>query len=364
MFDTIIVGAGAIGMITAQLLTQQGLKVCLIDKSQIGSESSWAGGGILSPLYPWHYSDAVNNLALWSQQHYPKFLEELKQNTGIDTQVLPSGLLIRIKNQPKPDIQSWMSKYNPLAKFVSAAESLQIEPASTSVESESLWLSDIAQVRNPRLVKSLHQSMKNNGITVYENCELLSVTSKNARFKAIQTTTGEITANNIIIASGAWSGQLLNNITENKTAVTINPVRGQMMIIKTPVNTLKRIILQDEHYLIPRKDGRILIGSTIEHVGFDKSTTQSAHDKLLQAAVSIVPSLSRYKVEHHWAGLRPGTLNGIPYIAQHPEIEGVYINSGHYRNGIILGLASAQLMVNIMLGQPTILDISDYRCEK
>ncbi len=364
MFDTIIVGAGAVGMMTAQLLSQQGQKVCLIDKGKVGSESSWAGGGILSPLYPWQYSDAVNNLATWSQQHYPDFFYTLIQETGIDVELINSGLLIRIDEQQKSDIQRWSSKYNPSVAYVNAVESLQIESSSAPVQRESLWLANVSQVRNPRLVRALHQSMINNTITLYENCEVLSVSTTSSRFNAVQTTTGKIVANHLVIASGAWSSQLFNDIGQHQTSATINPVRGQMMIIKTPPDTLKRIILEDGHYVIPRKDGRVLIGSTIEHVGFDKSITDDAHDKLLQAAIAIVPSLSQFKVEHHWAGLRPGTLNGVPYISQHPEISGVFINSGHYRNGIILGLASAQLMVNIMLGQPEILNISDYRCEK
>jgi len=136
-----------------------------------------------------------------------------------------------------------------------------------------------------------------------------------------------------------------------------------MMIIKTPPDTVKKIILDDGHYLIPRKDGRVLIGSTLEFVGFDKSTTTQAHDELLKTAISIAPVLSEYPVEYHWAGLRPGTADGIPYICNHPDIAGLFINSGHYRNGVVLGLASAQLMCDIVLKNSPILDIESYQCQ-
>ncbi|MFV2059680.1 MAG: glycine oxidase ThiO [Gammaproteobacteria bacterium] len=363
MFDTIIVGAGAIGMMSAYFLTQQGQSVCLLDKSEVGTESSWAGGGILSPLYPWRYSDAVNDLARWSQLRYPEFLNKLNNDTGIDCEHLPSGLLIRNIQDQKPEIENWLNVYNNSAKFVSEAEAHEIEPLTSDIEGQSLWLPDIGQVRNPRLVKALHKLMVLSDIPIKTNCEVLEIKSKNKQFTGIRTSTGDFTAGNLVIASGAWSGALLQNLsTQRKTRVDINPVRGQMMIIKTPPNTLKHIILDGGHYLIPRKDGRILIGSTLEFVGFDKSTTEQAHDDLLKAAISIAPDLAQYPVEFHWAGLRPGTTDGIPYICKHPEISGFYINSGHYRNGIILGLASAQLLSDIMLNKPPILNILPYQC--
>ncbi len=364
MFDTIIVGAGAIGMMTAQLLSQQGQSVCLLDKADVGSESSWAGGGILSPLYPWRYADAVNDLSQWSQQHYPEFISNLTRETGIDSEILSSGLLIRNIEDQRPEIVAWMKKYNRDAQFVSASEAHEIEPLTSDIKGESLWLPNVGQVRNPRFVKALHQLMKNSAISIKTHCEVLEIKTTNNKFSVVQTTAGAIAADNLIVASGAWSGELLKKLAGQQQAlVDVNPVRGQMMILKTPPDTLKRIILDSGHYLIPRKDGRVLIGSTLEFVGFDKNTTQQAHDKLLAAAISIVPSLSHYPVEYHWAGLRPGTADGIPYICKHPEVSGIYINTGHYRNGIIMGLASAQLLVNIMLDMPKILDTTAFECQ-
>jgi len=362
MFDTIIVGAGVIGMMTAQLLSEQGHTICLLDKGKVGSESSWAGGGILSPLYPWQYSDEVNQLAAWSQQHYPEYLDKLKSDTGIDSECVQSGLLIHNINQQKIEIKNWIKKHTIHAEIVSAAESHIIEPLACQNEGESLWLPRVQQVRNPRLVKALQQSMVNAGITLHQNCEVLELITKKSRFTAVKTTIGQLTAKNIVLASGAWTGELIKKMDNIKSAIQIEPVRGQMMIMKTPIDTLRRIILDKGHYLIPRRDGRILIGSTLEYVGFDKRTTQQARDELLQAAIAIAPELSNYKIEHHWAGLRPGTNHGIPYICQYPNTLGIYINSGHYRNGIVLGLASAQLMTDIILNNQHIVESKAYNC--
>jgi len=363
MFDTIVVGSGVIGMMTAQLLSQQGQKICLLEKGKCGSESSWAGGGILSPLYPWRYSTAVNTLATWSQQHYPEYLEKLKFDTGIDSECLQSGLLIQNINDQKPEIKNWINNHKIQAEFVSAAESQNIEPLISQDTGDSLWLPAIRQVRNPRLVKALQQEIMNNKIKLHENCEVLGIVTKRNQFTAVKTSKGTIPAKNIVIASGAWSGGLFNKIDNSNVSVRVEPVRGQMMIIKTPINTLRRIILKNGHYLIPRNDGRILVGSTIEHVGFDKRTTEQARQDLITAAIAIVPVLSDFFVEYHWAGLRPGTSQGIPYICKHPSISGIYLNSGHYRNGIVLALASAQLMTDMVLNRQQIVESTAYSCK-
>ena len=152
-------------------------------------------------------------------------------------------------------------------------------------------------------------------------------------------------ADKIIIASGAWSAQF--SVTQ--ASVNVLPVKGQMIMYKGAPDLLKRIVLSEGHYVIPRKDGRILAGSTLEKIGFDKSTSSVALDELHQAAVELVPLLADLPVERQWAGLRPGTEKGIPYICQHDDVEGLFIHAGHFRNGIVLGAASAELMADMIL---------------
>ena len=140
----------------------------------------------------------------------------------------------------------------------------------------------------------------------------------------------------------------------------MKPIRGQMLMINSRPGLIKRIVLMDNHYVIPRNDGRILVGSTIEDVGFDKTTTQYAHDILLEFAYGLMPVLQDFKVERQWAGLRPGTPDNIPRIRQHPNIKGLFINAGHFRNGVVTAPASAKLLVNLMLNKPPILDPAPY----
>ena len=161
----------------------------------------------------------------------------------------------------------------------------------------------------------------------------------------------------MIITAGAWSGQLLNTIG---TSLEVNPVRGQMILFMTQPGLISRIVLSNDRYIIPRRDGCVLVGSTVEHVGFNKSTTAIGLEELKYAAFELIPRLVDYSVEEHWAGLRPSSPNGVPYIGKHPTIEGLYINTGHFRNGIVLGLASAHLLADIILERPPILEPSIY----
>jgi glycine oxidase len=136
-----------------------------------------------------------------------------------------------------------------------------------------------------------------------------------------------------------------------------------MLLFKTEPGVIRRIVLEENRYVIPRRDGHVLFGSTLEEVGFDKSTTESARNELHALAIKRFPALENYPVVKHWAGLRPGSPSGIPYIATHPSLEGLYINAGHFRNGVVLGPASARLMTNIVAGTIPIVPQEPYSLE-
>ena len=165
----------------------------------------------------------------------------------------------------------------------------------------------------------------------------------------------------MIVAGGAWSRQILGELGR---CVEVEPVRGQMLLVETPPGWLTRIVLTDRCYLIPRKDGRVLIGSTMERVGFDQSTTAQARRELLQAAIDLVPGLAAFPVVNHWAGLRPGSPQGVPYIGEHPDVRGLYISAGHFRNGVATGPASARLLADLILGREPEIEADPYRIDR
>lgn len=311
-------------MLSALALAESGLSVAIIDKGDAAQQASWAGGGILSPLPPWQYPDVVNALAEQSQQLYPLLCEHLKQQTGIDAQWWRCGM--RVLNA-EPAATRWLNANG--QRFI--------------VDNESLSLPDVAQIRTPRLGRAVRAAvMSTPTITLFEKSPVAELILRSARCSGVKLDSGDLLfAETTIIAAGAWSAGLL---PDNHWQPAIEPVRGQMLLFKPEDELLHEVLLSDKRYLIPRRDGRILIGSTLEPVGFDVSTTAVAAEELRAAAIELLPELAHVPVEHHWAGLRPGSRDGVPTIGEHPDIANLHYNSGHYRNGVVLAPASAKLL--------------------
>lgn len=356
--DITIIGGGIIGLLTAREFFHAGATVTVIDKSLFGQEASWAGGGILLPLYPWRQADAITRLAIQSLTLYPALASQLIADAHLDPEWNPCGLLIT----QNPDITAavdWCNANN-IAFQRAGAEffyDLVTHPDNP------LWLPGIAQARNPRLVKSLKQYLINKGVTLIDHCEALSIILNKNRIMAINTNRGQFAVNQLIISAGAWTGQLFQKLFPQimGDAPKIAPVKGQMLLFDAKPETLRTMVLDGDQYLIPRRDGKILAGSTVEQDGFNKTTTTEARDRLTEFALRLLPALKDAPLIHHWAGLRPGTEQGIPYIDKHPEISNLSINAGHFRNGLVMGPAAAQLIVDLILNRPTAVAPEPYK---
>lgn len=356
--DITILGGGVIGLLTALEFIQTGFSVTLIEKNQIGQESSWAGGGILLPLYPWRQAEAITHLVIPSLKYYPLLANQLIEGTGIDPEWTVSGLLIT-KNPDIDQAKLWCK--NNAMTFMPAGASF-FEHLVTQSE-QPLWLPEIAQARNPRLVKSLRQMLVNEGVDLIEHCNIQAIHSHHQRVNSIATSVGRFAVNQLIVCTGAWSGQLFQQLfTQVMHGLPdIFPARGQMLLFDAEPDILKYIVLDGERYLIPRRDGKLLVGSTVEYDGFNKITTELAREQLYDFALRLLPALKNYSVIAHWAGLRPGSRSGIPYIDRHPEIDNVYLNAGHFRNGLAMGPASAKLIVDLVLGRAIDIDPVPYQ---
>ena len=164
-----------------------------------------------------------------------------------------------------------------------------------------------------------------------------------------------------VCASGAWSGALLE---PTGIHLPIDPVRGQMILFKGRPGLLSCITLYKDRYAIPRRDGHVLFGSTLEYTGFNKQTTVEAREDLTRAAFELIPGLADLPIEKHWAGLRPGSPDGIPVVGAHPCIDNLYVNTGHFRNGVVLGLASANLLSDLIFQRQPSIQMDPYLPEK
>ncbi|MEA1053073.1 glycine oxidase ThiO [Lamprobacter modestohalophilus] len=355
MKKILIIGGGVIGLMTARELSQAGAEVALIEMGSTGKESSWAGGGILSPLYPWRYRGAVTALASWSQRIYPEFCEALFEETGVDPEYNRSGLMILDPDAPDLAL-NWAETEQAPIEVLDRAALAEKEPGLNVDTDGALWMPEVAQIRNPRLTKALHASISKR-VEMREREEVLDLQVEDGRVRGVTTTSGAIEAEHVIVCTGAWTAQLLEKLGRKPN---IRPVRGQMILFYAKPGQIRHLSLYRERYVIPRKDGRVLIGSTLEEAGFEKRTTAEAKEELYRVATEMFPLLKRTPIEDHWAGLRPGSPSGIPYIAPYPGAEGLYVNAGHFRNGLVTGPASARLIADIVLERPPILPPSAY----
>ncbi|MEN6585232.1 MAG: FAD-dependent oxidoreductase, partial [Sulfuricella sp.] len=274
--DYIIVGSGVIGCSTALELASTGASVSLLDQNQTGRESSWAGGGILFPLLPWDYTEAVNQLVQRSIALFPEWTEELQTASGIDPEYRRCGILV-LPPVSTSRAQTWCDAHG---TRLESAVARKIVP-ELAADEEALWLPDVAQTRNPRLLKALRRRLELLGVEISEHTEVTRWKSTGTRITGIETSRGDFKAERYIVASGAWSGKLLG---EHALNLDIRPVRGQMLLFKAEPGALRTIILREGFYLIPRLDGHILAGSTLEDVGFDKTTTEQAKAMLYAQA--------------------------------------------------------------------------------
>lgn len=353
--DITIIGGGIIGLLTARELSLAGARVSILEKNTIGQESSWAGGGILLPIYPWRQDIAISDLVRQSLNLYPALAADLKASTGIDPEWSPCGLYI----SRNPDIEqaiAWCRQYQIDYRTSPAPhlEKLNTDPFNP------LWLPSVAHARNPRLLKSARQDVLDKGVELIEHCDLQDITIEHGRVTSITASNGKLPTGQIIVTAGAWTKNIFDRFFPGFEAPEIKPIKGQMLLYDAHPDALPCMVLENDQYLIPRLDGKILAGSSVENCGFDKSTSEQTYSRLKSFAENLYPELRSTPIITHWAGLRPGTEHGIPYICRHPEVENLSINAGHFRNGLVMAPASARLMTDLILERTPVIDPEPY----
>ncbi len=366
--DFQIVGGGVIGLLTARELALAGATVTVIERGTCCSEASWAGGGIVSPLYPWRYSAAVTALASQAQASYPGLCAALYAETGIDPEHEVTGLLL-LDAEDAPQALHWARRVGKSMDEWQDDTLYRHESGLAAGFQHALWMPDIANVRNPRLGQALTSSLRRHpGVTLLEHTAVLGVDwvmdSGTRRVRALQLEEAgvprRLPATQVIIAAGAWSGRLLEQAQVN---VPVTPVKGQMLLYEAPERWLQSMVLHAGRYMIPRRDRHILVGSTLEYADFDKATTEQALQSLRSSAIAMLPALAELPVKQHWAGLRPGAPQGIPRIGALPQWSNLHINAGHFRNGLVLAPASARLLADSLLGRVPLIDPAPYAPE-
>lgn len=327
-----VIGGGIVGCVTSFFLIEKGYEVTLVDQNVIGQEASWAGAGILSPLLPWNYKDSVNKLCFGSADFYQQLSEILKKDTGIDPEWIKSGMLIYDIHEKNHAI-NWCQKNH-----------IEIQEVQTE-EMSCLLLPNVAQIRNPRLLKALKKYLIKKNVVIIEHQKVSSISNSNNFMHSLQTESGvNLEADFYVIASGAWSSYVLNEVEMPK----IKPIRGQLIQYPVIKEKLPYILYKDDFYLVQRQDGVVLAGSTKEDVGFDKGVTEEARHSLQMKAESLLPALKNYNIENQWSGLRPGSQDNVPMIEKHHKYNNVYLNVGHYRYGLTMAPKAASIISDLI----------------
>lgn len=358
MVDVTVLGGGVIGLAIARELARAGRSVRVLERSGFGQEASWAGAGMLPPGHPEARHSAESSLRGLSASLWPDWGPELANDSRIDIGYRRTGALYLFDDEAQRDaaLAVWQGEGVP-AEALCPEDITRIEPALNGSHRPGFLLPTQAQVRNPRIMKALYADCARRGVDLRGHCgPIWWVDPKDAR-AGVRTNTNTFQADLYCVAAGSWSGELLEPLGFSPA---IEPIRGQIVLLQEQRPLLTRIIEQDRRYLVPRLDGRVLVGSTLERAGFQKQVTAQGIAELLAFATELCPALGSATIERTWAGLRPGSPDGLPYLGRHPDQERVFVATGHTRWGIQLSPATALVMRQLINGETTELPLEPF----
>ena len=353
--DCIIIGGGIIGLSLAYELACRGVsRIRILERGQPGREASWAGAGILPPANPDTASHPLDRLRGVSHRLHPQWSRHLLEETGIDDGYRRCGglYLARSRGEAASLIGLAMTFEEQEIEFqkLSPEELAEYEPALTEQSFRAAYRApDEVQVRNPRRLQALLAACRKRGVKIHAEAEVRGFSQVGSRLQSVQTAKQEFSAGMFCVAAGAWSYSVLEQFG---VACSVFPIRGQMALFSCRQPPFTHVLNEGSRYLVPREDGLVLAGSTEEEAGFDKSVTPQVVDELTQWARQLAPVLENANVEKTWAGLRPGSFDGLPYLGKAPLWDNLFAAVGHFRSGLHLSPGTAEMVAKQMLGDP------------
>ena len=344
-WDVIIVGAGIIGLSLAISLRKQGLRVLVIERGQPGREASWAAAGMLAPCGS-EIPSALTELARQSYCRYPEFVHELEDESGSKVDFRQHGTILLSEDGVFPES----------SEVISADRIHSLEPNldAESISSGKLKAAFIEErTVDPRLlVAAATKSARHRGVDISSGTEVKSIEVAQDRVVGVRTNRTSYAAAAVVNCAGAWSGHI------GPHEFPVRPVKGQMLaVVQGPL--VRHVVRSEKVYVVPRSDGRLVIGSTLENAGYDKGIKINTIQYFLDLGVELLPQLQKAKEHEAWAGLRPGTPDNLPILGQ-TSTPGYFAATGHYRDGILLAPITAEVMTSLVLGDAPEYDIAKF----
>ena len=359
-FDVAVVGAGAIGLAVAWRAAQRGLKVLVLERGEHpGAGTSSVAAGMLAPISEALASERpLIRLGMASAEAYPDFVAELSDMTGMDTGYLRCGTLLGARDR---DDAEWLERERELRETLDlpvqrlrASQARELEPALAPTLRLGLGIPDDHAIDPRKLTAALAEALRKSGGELRTRTTVNAVTTARERVMGITLGDGsEVAAENVVVAAGPWSSSL-DGIPEG-ARVPIHPIKGQILRLHDPAGPglLTRVLRMTGGYVVPRGDGRYVIGATMEERGFDRTVTAGAAFELLRNAFELLPSVTELVIDELSAGLRPATPDNAPAIGP-GSIEGLHWAVGHYRHGILLTPITAELVAGALTGNPAV----------
>lgn len=357
--EFLIIGAGVIGLAIARELHRKGVRdIAIIERGSVGQEASWAAAGMLSPNVDADVGSDFHRFCRDSLELYMNFAAELLDETGVDIELDRAGTFsLAFTSEERAALLGHIKNLRDAGfeiEKLSAEEVLKAEPRVSPNVKAGAYFSDDWQVENRKLLVALEKYAQNNGIEIIENTVVDELSVESGRVAGARSETTEFLADNTVLATGAWTS--LIKIGGREAPFKIRPIRGQMIMFDCGGGGLiEKVIYGPRGYLVPRQDGRILVGSTSEDCGFVNRVTSDGIDRLQSAAVEVLPILADHKIAALWSGLRPCTPDELPVIGKIEDHERLFVATGHYRNGILLAPLTAKLVAEA---------VTDGECSK
>lgn len=357
--DVAIVGGGIVGLTTALHLARAGVRVAVYDRGEFGKEASWAGAGIVPPGNPERALTPADTLRAIGARQFPHFSAELKHLTGIDNGYRACGG-VEFLSPEDADVPGLWAAEGIAFERLSPQAARELEPVG-AVEGDTYLLPGMAQVRNPWHLRAVLTACALAGVDLHPNTGVEAWNLSEGRAVALRLASGtRAEAGRFLVAAGAWSEGLLAPLGYRPR---VFPVLGQIAALRGPGPS--RVLLFGKRYMVPRGDGLTLIGSTEEpEAGFEKRTTEAGIAELLAFARDAVPVLARATLEASWAGLRPGSPDGLPFLGAVPGWSNVFVAAGHFRAGVQLSIGTAQVLSELLTDRAPCVPLDSFALDR